>query len=115
MQNNKQSKSILKALPSIKEGNAFFVFMLLLVCFMGYINTVSETNPKDSIETTQYYSPIETFEDNSKDLVRNPKKAVLAAFYINQKILISTGTYYPETDSTSDDNRGSPEHTFILI
>ncbi len=99
----------------MNEGNAFFIIVLLLVCFMGYLNTVSETNPKDSIETTQYYSPIETFEDNSKDLVCNPKKAVLAAFYNNQKILISTGTYYPETDSTSDDNRGSPEHTFILI
>jgi len=108
LKNNKQKNSFLRALPSTNEGNAFFVIVLLLICFIGYLNTGSETNLKRYEEVSEYSINTEIFEETGIDLQIAPRSIIELTLTFDKCIEQINNSHQFQLLEASIDSRGSP-------
>jgi len=114
LKNNKQKYSFLRALPSLNEGNAFLIIVLLLICFIGYLNTGSETSIIQAEEIAHCSTPIEIIEESGNDLKSASCGTADVTFYFEKRTESGDDTNHPDVVLTSGHNKGSPEHSIFL-
>jgi hypothetical protein len=93
----------------MNDGNAFFIIVLLLVCFMGYMNTGSETNLKHYEALSEYNSNTEIFEESGINLHITQRSIVEVTLTFDKCIEQVNNSRRPQLLEASIDSRGSPK------
>ena len=93
----------------MNEGNAFFIIVLLLICFMGYLNTGSETNLKRYEELSEYDTKTKVFEESGLDQQITASSIIDLTLAIENRIELVNSSHHPELLESAGNNRGSPK------